>query len=52
MQEAWQQASENLEKVLSERDFNTLIRPVRYSHHDNDAVYLSVPTSFFKEWLE
>jgi len=52
MQEAWQQASENLEKVLSERDFTTWIKPVRYSHHDNDTVYLSVPTLFFKEWLE
>lgn len=52
MQEAWQQASENLEKVLSERDFTTWIKPVRYNHHDNDTVYLSVPTLFFKEWLE
>lgn len=52
MQEAWQQAAENLEKVLSERDFTTWIKPIRYSHHDDDTVYLSVPTSFFKEWLE
>lgn len=52
MHEAWQQASENLEKVLSERDFATWIKPVSYSHQDDDTVYLSVPTSFFKEWLE
>ena len=52
MQETWQQAAENLEKVLSERDFTTWIKPIRYSHHDDDTVYLSVPTSFFKEWLE
>lgn len=52
MQEAWQQASENLEKVLSERDFTTWIKPVRFNHHENDTVYLSVPTLFFKEWLE
>jgi len=52
MQEAWQQASDNLEKVLSERDFTTWIKPIRYSHHDGDSVFLSVPTSFFKEWLE
>jgi chromosomal replication initiator protein len=52
MQEAWQQAAENLEKVLSERDFTTWIKPIRYCHHDGDTVYLSVPTSFFKEWLE
>jgi chromosomal replication initiator protein len=52
MQEAWQKAAENLEKVLSERDFATWIKPVHYSHHDGDTVYLSVPTSFFKDWLE
>lgn len=52
MFEAWQQATENLEKVLSEGDFSTWIKPVLYSHHDNSSVYLSVPNSFIKEWLE
>lgn len=52
MRDSWQQAVENLEKVLSERDFSTWIKPVQYSHHDDSTVYLSVPTSFFKEWLE
>ena len=52
MLEAWQQATENLEKVLSESDFGTWIKPVLYSHHDNSSVYLSVPSTFIKEWLE
>lgn len=52
MHDAWQKAADNLEKVLSERDYATWIRPVCYSHHEGDTVYLSVPTSFFKEWLE
>jgi chromosomal replication initiator protein len=52
MFEAWQQATENLEKVLSEGDFGTWIKPVLYSHHDNSSVYLTVPNSFIKEWLE
>jgi len=52
MLEAWQQATENLEKVLSEGDFGTWIKPVLYSHHDNSTVFLSVPNSFIKEWLE
>jgi len=52
MRDSWLQAVENLEKVLSERDFSTWIKPVQYSHHDDSTVYLSVPTSFFKEWLE
>ena len=52
MQEIWQKTTENLEKVLSERDFSTWIKPVNFNRAESDTVYLSVPTSFFKEWLE
>ena len=52
MLDAWQQATENIEKVMSEADFTAWIKPVHYSHHDGSVVYLSVPNSFIKEWLE
>ena len=52
MLDAWQQATENIEKVMSEADFSTWIKPVYYSHHDGSAVFLTVPNSFTKEWLE
>lgn len=52
MLEAWQQATKNIEKILSEGEFVTWIKPVHYSHHHNSSVYLSVPNSFVKEWLE
>jgi chromosomal replication initiator protein len=52
MQEIWQKTTENLGNVLSERDFSTWIKPVSFNHSESDTVYLSVPTSFFKEWLE
>ena len=52
MQEIWQKTTENLSKVLSERDFATWIKPVGYNRVESNTVYLSVPTSFFKEWLE
>ncbi len=52
MLDTWQQASENLEKVLSEGDFTTWIKPISYCRHDDTTVYLSVPTLFFKEWIE
>jgi len=52
MLEAWQQATENIEKVISADDYATWIKPVGYSHHDESTVYLSVPNSFVKEWLE
>jgi chromosomal replication initiator protein len=52
MLDAWQQATENIEKVMSEADFVTWIKPVHYSHQDGSTVFLSVPNSFIKEWLE
>ncbi len=52
MFDAWQQATENIEKILSEGDFVTWIKPVRYSHQLDSSVYLTVPNSFIKEWLE
>lgn len=52
MLDAWQQATENIVKVMSEADFDTWIKPVQYSHHEGSAVFLSVPNSFIKEWLE
>jgi len=52
MLDAWQQATENIEKVFSEADFGAWIKPVHYSHHKGSVVFLSVPNSFIKEWLE
>ncbi|MEI7816735.1 MAG: chromosomal replication initiator protein DnaA, partial [Desulfuromonadales bacterium] len=52
MLDAWIQAAENIEKVMSEADFGAWIKPVQYSHFDGAYVYLSVPNSFIKEWLE
>ncbi len=52
MQEIWTTTTENLQKILPERDYSTWVQPIRFvSQHDN-IVKLSVPTSFFKEWLE
>jgi chromosomal replication initiator protein len=37
---------------MSEADFSTWIKPVYYSHHEGSSVFLTVPNSFTKEWLE
>jgi chromosomal replication initiator protein len=52
MLDAWQQATNNIEKIMSEADFGAWIKPVHYSHHAGSAVFLTVPNSFIKEWLE
>jgi len=52
MLDAWQQATKNIEKVMSEADYSTWIKPVHYSHNEGSTVFLTVPNSFTKEWLE
>jgi chromosomal replication initiator protein len=52
MLEVWQQVANNLEKVLSDRDFNTWIKPINYDSHDASNIYLQVPSLFFKEMIE
>jgi chromosomal replication initiator protein len=52
MLKLWQQATENIKKIISEADFDAWVKPVHYSHHEGSSVFLSVPNSFIKEWLE
>lgn len=52
MHEAWHQATEYLENVLPQGDYDTWVKPVVYSHHDNSAVFLSVPNTLIKNWLD
>ena len=52
MSKAWQLATKQLEKVLPEEDFDTLITQVFYSHHSSADVFLSVPDINIKKCLE
>ncbi len=52
MQKVWLQASSNIEKVVSELDYSTWIKPLEFSHHDDTTLYLNVPSTFYKEWLK
>jgi chromosomal replication initiator protein len=52
MLDAWLQALENIKPFVSESDYCAWIKPTHYSHHDGPVVYISVPSIFFKEWLE
>ncbi len=52
MSKAWQLATKQLEKVLPEEDFETLITQVFYSHHSSTEVFLSVPDINIKKCLE
>jgi len=52
MQALWNTTSNNLKKILPDHDFSTWIEPIRFVNQTADTIYLSVPTSFLKEWLE
>lgn len=52
MLDAWQQAIDNIKTVMSEADFGTWIKPINYCYSNGSVVFMSVPNSFIKEWLE
>lgn len=52
MQAIWNTTAKNLKKILPEHDFLTWVQPIRFINKTVDTIYLSVPTLFFKEWLE
>lgn len=51
MQAIWARTTENIRKVIADHDYNTWIMPISYDHAEENTVFLSVPTSFFKEWI-
>mgnify|MGYP002345320313 CR=1 FL=1 len=52
MHAIWNQTITNLEKVITPQNFSNWIEPIRFSHADQQGLYLQVPNQFFREWLE
>lgn len=52
MQTIWTQTVANLEKVIPPQNFSNWIEPIRFSHADQQALYVTVPNQFFREWIE
>ncbi len=48
----WHQTATNLEKVISPQNYINWIKPIQYSHSDEQGMTVTVPSQFFKEWLE
>ena len=48
----WQRISEALQERIPKQSFDTWIRPTRLSFEDDQEIRVSVPNSFFKEWIE
>ena len=51
MENIWQAAQDNIEKVLTPQTFNTWIKPIRFSHINNNQFILQVPNKFIKDWV-
>ncbi|TWJ19517.1 chromosomal replication initiator protein DnaA [Geobacter argillaceus] len=51
MENIWQAAQDNIEKVLTPQTFTTWIKPIRFSHINNNQFILQVPNKFIKDWV-
>ena len=55
MQEAvrdfWVEVQKKISKEVSRQNYDTWIKPVKFSAFEGDGVILAVPNRFFKEWL-
>ena len=55
MQEAvrdfWGEVQKKISREVSRQNYDTWIKPVRFSSFEGDGVVLAVPNRFFKEWL-
>lgn len=52
MHTVWNQTVANLEKVIAPQNFANWIEPIRFSHADQQGLYLTIPNQFFREWIE
>lgn len=48
----WNQTIVNLEKVIKPETFSNWILPLKFKNYSENTLVLSVPTQFFKEWVE
>src|SRR5439155_27306030 len=49
--DAWQTVLEIVEKKVNQQSYNTWFKPTQLLKHDDKALYVRVPNSFFQDWL-
>ena len=49
--DAWQQVLSIVEKRLNQQSYNTWFKPTQLIKHDDKALYIRVPNTFFQDWL-
>lgn len=51
MDALWQRALPELREELGKQNFETWVKPIRFSEHKGNEVRLDVPSKFFRDWL-
>src|SRR5215475_38957 len=49
--DTWQQVLDIVEKKINQQSYNTWFKPTQLVKHDERALYVRVPNSFFQDWL-
>jgi len=49
--DAWQQVLSIVEQRLNQQSYNTWFKPTQLIKHDDKALYIRVPNTFFQDWL-
>jgi chromosomal replication initiator protein len=49
--DTWQQLLNIVEKKINQQSYNTWFKPTQLVKHDDHALYVRVPNSFFQDWL-
>ncbi len=51
MRSSWNLTLNNLKEELSEKNFNTWIKPIEFDNFSDDKIRLKVPNKFYRDWL-
>ena len=49
--DTWQQVLDIVEKKINQQSYNTWFKPTQLIKHDDKALYVRVPNTFFQDWL-
>ncbi|MDD5542935.1 MAG: chromosomal replication initiator protein DnaA, partial [Acidobacteriia bacterium] len=47
----WQKVTQSLKNKVDPQNFDTWIRPTRFSHEKNAVAFVDVPNEVFREWI-
>jgi chromosomal replication initiator protein len=49
--DTWQRVLDIVEQKINQQSYNTWFKPTQLIRHDDKALYVQVPNSFFQDWL-